>query len=130
MEDVGYMNILSGYLESVLQDFKSHLRTEIDLVEDDIRLVLDKYNSSFIVYELEPGIYTCKDLSEALFYILQSEYPASNSEILIRLDAITRKTKLVVRPGIIAKSNFLLLSLASTMVGIINTIFNILVKKL
>ena len=48
------------------EDFESFLRTEIDLVEDDIRLVLDQYTLSFITYELEPGIYTFKDLSEAL----------------------------------------------------------------
>ena len=36
MEDVGYMNILSGYPRSVFQDFESDLRTEIDLVEDDL----------------------------------------------------------------------------------------------
>ena len=98
MEDGGYMNILSGYPGSLFQDFK---RTEIDLVEDDIRLVLDKYNSSFVTYELEPGFYTYKDLSTALFNILQHEYPSSDSEIFIKLDDITRKTKVVVRPGII-----------------------------
>ena len=47
MEDVGYMNILAGYPSSVFQDFELYLRTQIDLVKDDIRLVLDKYNSSF-----------------------------------------------------------------------------------
>ena len=52
------MNILSGYLESVFHDFEGYLRTEIDLVEDDIRLVSDKYISSFITDELETGIYT------------------------------------------------------------------------
>ena len=102
MEDGGYMNILSGYYRSVFQDFENYLRTEVNLVEDDIELVLDKYNSSFITSELTPGIHTYKDLSKALFNILQSEYPSSDSEILIRLDDITRKTKLVVRPGIIA----------------------------
>ena len=51
MEDVRYMNILSDCPSSVSQDFESYLRTEIDLVEDDIRLVLDEYNSSFIIYE-------------------------------------------------------------------------------
>ena len=45
MEDGAYMNILSLYRRSVFQDFENTLRTEIDLVEDDIRLVLDKYNS-------------------------------------------------------------------------------------
>ena len=102
MEDVGYMNMLSGYPRSVFQDFESYLRTEIDLVEDDIRLVLDKYNSSFDTYELDPGFYNFKVLSEALFNILQHEYLESSSEIVIEFDDITRKTKLVVNSGIIA----------------------------
>ena len=91
MTDEQYMNILAIYTSSVFQDFESFLRTQIDLVEDDIKLVLDEYNSSFITYELEPGIYSYSEISEALFYILQSEYPQSDSEILIRLDDITRK---------------------------------------
>ena len=37
-----------------------------------------------------------------MFNILQLEYPSSDSKILIRLDDITRKTKLVVGSGIIA----------------------------
>ena len=102
MKDEQYMNILAIYTSSVFQDFESFLRTQIDLVEDDIKQVLDEYNSSFITYELEPGIYNYREISEALFYILQSEYPQSGSEILIRLDDITRKTKLVVNSGIIA----------------------------
>ena len=102
MNDEQCMYILAIYTRSVFQDFESFLRLQIDLVEDDIKLVLDEYNSSFITYELEPGIYSYKEISEALFYILQSEYPQSGSEILIRLDDVTRKTKLVVRSGIIA----------------------------
>ena len=65
-------------------------------------MVLDEYNSSFITYELEPGIYTFKDLSEALFKNLQPEYEVFNKSIDIELDDITIKTKLVVRQGIIA----------------------------
>ena len=81
MEDGAYMNILAGYHSSVFQDSQSFLRTEIDLVEDDNVLVLDKDNSSFITYELEPGIYNFEDLSKALFNILQPWYPQSNSKI-------------------------------------------------
>ena len=73
MEDEQYMNILAIYISSVFQDFESFLRTQIDLVEDDIKLVLDEYNSSFITYELQPGIHTLKDISEALFNIIQFE---------------------------------------------------------
>ena len=102
IKDEQYMNILAIYTSSVFQDFESFLRTQIDLIEDDFKLVLDEYKSSFITYELEPGIYSYKEISEALFYILQSEYPQSNSEILIRLDDVTRKTKLVVNSDIIA----------------------------
>ena len=102
MKDEQYMSILAMYIDSVFQDFESFLRTEVDLVEDDIKLVLDEYNSSFITYELEPGIYTYKDLSETLFNTLQSEYPGPNNVIDIKYDDITRKTKLVVRSGIIA----------------------------
>ena len=48
MKDEQYTNILAIYTSSVFQDFESFLRTQIDLIEDDIKLVLDEYNSSFI----------------------------------------------------------------------------------
>ena len=102
MKDEQYMNILSIYTSSVFQDFESFLRTQIDLIEDDVKLVSDEYNSSFITYELEPGIYSYREVSEALFNILQLKYPSSDSKILVRLDDITRKTKMVVGSGIIA----------------------------
>ena len=41
MEDEQCMNILSIYTTPVFQDFDSFLRTQIDLIEDDIKLVLD-----------------------------------------------------------------------------------------
>ena len=102
MNDEQYMNILAFYTSSVFQDFESFLRTQIDLVEDDIKLVLDEYNSSFITYELEPVFYTFKKISEALFNILQTEYPGPSNVIIIEYDDITGKTKLVVKVGIIA----------------------------
>ena len=102
MKDDKYMKILAGYIRSVFQDFECFHRTEIDLVQDDIKLVLDEYMSSFITYELDPGIYIFKDFSEAVFNILQSEYPGPSNMIDIKYDDITMKTKLVVRDGIIA----------------------------
>ena len=102
MNDEQYMNFLAFYTSSVFQDFKSFLGTQIDLVEDDIKLVLDEYNSKFITYELQPGIYTLKDISEALFNIIQFEYPGPSNVIDIEYDDITMKTKLDVKAGIIA----------------------------
>ena len=102
MNDEQYMNILAFYTSSVFQNFESFLRTQIDLVEDDIKMVLDEYNSSFITYELQPGIYTFKDISEALFKILRSEYLVPKNTIVIEYDDIKMKTKLEVEAGIIA----------------------------
>ena len=72
MKDGGYMNIVAGSVSSAFQDFESYLRQEIDLVEDNIKMVLDEHNSSLINYELEPGIYTFKDIWKAIFNILQT----------------------------------------------------------
>ena len=36
------MKILGSYIMSIFQDFESYLRTQVDLVEDDDRLVLDE----------------------------------------------------------------------------------------
>ena len=65
-------------------------------------MVLDEYKSSFITYEISPGLYTFKDFSEVLFNFLQSEHEANFNKIDIEVDDNTRKTKLVVRAGIIA----------------------------
>ena len=102
MRDEQYMNIFSIYTSSVFQDFESFLRTQIDLVEDNIKLVLDEYNSSFIIYEVEPGIYIFKDFSDALFNILQLDYPGPSNAVVIEIDDFTRNSKLVVRNGILA----------------------------
>ena len=67
MKDEQYMRILSIFTSSVFQDFESFLRTQIDLVEDVIKFVLDEYKSIFITYEFTTGIYTFKDISEGLF---------------------------------------------------------------
>ena len=65
-------------------------------------MVLDEHNSGFNIYESQPGIYTFKDNSEALFNILQTEYPEPSNVIVIEFIDVTRKTKLVVENGIIA----------------------------
>ena len=130
MKDEQYTNISSNYHRSILQDFESSLRTKIDLVEDDIRLVLDEYVSSFITYELELGIHAFKGLSEALFNILKPEDEEFNNTNVIEFDNITMKTKLVVRAGIVAmkldEKRVLVLSWVSTKDGILHIITNTL----
>ena len=88
---------------SVFQVFESFLRTEIDLVDDDNRLVLDENNSSFMTYELEPDVYTFENLFEILAIPIPRENDPSHS-IDIEVDDITLKTKLVARSGLIAST--------------------------
>ena len=102
MEDGRFMNNLAGYTSSMFQEFECYIRTEVDLVEGDIRLVVEKYNSSFITSELLSGVCTFKNLSEVLSRFLQTEYEGFHNAIHNELDDITMKTKLVVRSGIIA----------------------------
>ena len=55
------MRILSIFVNSMFEYFEIFLRTEVVSVEDDIRLVLDEYNSSLRTDEFERIIYTFKD---------------------------------------------------------------------
>ena len=57
LTDGCYM-LLMGYARSQFQDFGSYLRNVVVLDEDDIQLFLKQYNSSFILYEIAPGIYS------------------------------------------------------------------------
>ena len=88
------MDLLPRYTRYTNQNFERYLRKEVDWLGDDIRLVLDEYNSSFITYEISGRIYTFKDLSEVLFMILQPEYPGISKVIDIEFHDITIKTKL------------------------------------
>ena len=80
-KDDNYMRTLAIYVSSVFQDFESFLRTEVDLVEDDIKLVVKEYNSIFVTYELEPGIYIFQDIFEALLKVIQPEYDGCHKGI-------------------------------------------------
>ena len=93
MKDDKYMLILAMYIDSVFQDFESFLRTQVDLVEDDIRLVLVDYNSSFNTYGFEAGNYTLNDNSKAFSKILQPENDGYHNAIDTEIDDITMKTK-------------------------------------
>ena len=44
MNDEAYMNLISGYRKSIFQNFESYHRTEVVLVEDDIRLLFKFYH--------------------------------------------------------------------------------------
>ena len=77
--------IFAGYTNSILQDFERYSKTEVDLVENDIRLVLDEYKSSFITYKSTPGIYTFKDNSEVLLSFFQHEHERYPTQSVLKL---------------------------------------------
>ena len=94
-----YIDSFVGYTSSIIQDFENYLRSEVDLVEDDIRFVWDEKNSNFITNELPPVIYNFKDFSEFLSRYLQFEDDGINDTVDIEFDDNSMKTKLFVRPG-------------------------------
>ena len=72
------------------------------MIEDNIRLVLNEYSSSFITYEIKPGIYTFKELSEAFLRNAPLCFNGFKNSINIEFNDIGMKNKLIVRPGITA----------------------------
>ena len=62
------MNILAVFKLYIFQEFGSFLRTEVDLVEDDIRLVSKENISSFFTHVLQPDVCNIKNLSEVLVF--------------------------------------------------------------
>ena len=96
------MDISVSYTSSIFQDLEKYLRTKVDLVEDESGLVLDEHKSKFVTYEIPPGVYIFKYLSEVHVRNVQSEYEGVNQTVDIEHDDISMKTKLVVRPGIMA----------------------------
>ena len=97
-----YMNSLAVYNSSMFEESENFLGTVVDLIENDFTLVLDEYNSNFISNEITPGIYTFIDLSEVLTRKLQHSFDGFNNSIDIEFNDISMRTKLIVRPDIIA----------------------------
>ena len=88
----GYYMLLLGYARSPFRDFESHRRIVTGLDEDDFWLILRQYNSNFVTYDLSPGIYTIKDISEAIYTMCDHE-----GTLKIEYENDTMKTKLILK---------------------------------
>ena len=88
----GYMIFLLGYSKSLFRDFESYLRIVVGLDEEDIRLVLKQYNSHFVTYNLNPGIYTIQDISDVI-----RTFSGYSEIIQIEYDDISKKTKIILK---------------------------------
>ena len=80
-----------GYARSPLRDFESYRRIVVGFDEDDIQLISKQCNSYFITYEIRPGMYTIKDISEAVY--TEGDH---DGNIQIEYDDISMKTKLIL----------------------------------
>ena len=56
-----------GYARSPFGFFERYLRFVVGLHEEDIQLVIKRYNWNFVTYESAPGIYSLKDTSEVVY---------------------------------------------------------------
>ena len=61
------------------------------LNEDEIKLISKQYNSHFVTHEIPPGIYTNKDISDAVYTMGDHE-----ETLQLDFDDIIMKTKLVL----------------------------------
>ena len=64
----------------------------VGLDEEDIQLILKEYNSHFITYQLSPGIYTIKDISDSVH-----TFSGHIDIIEIEYDDISMKTKIILK---------------------------------
>ena len=55
-----------GYARFSFRSFESYLRIVAGLDADDIILISKQYKLYFATYKITPGIYTIKDISEAI----------------------------------------------------------------
>ena len=86
----GYLILLLGYARSPFRDIECYLRIVVGLDEEDIQLILKQYNSNSLSIESLPGIYTIRDISEAVYTMRDLE---GNQQI--EFDDISVKTKLI-----------------------------------
>ena len=84
--------LLLNYSRSQFRDFESYLRIRVGLDEEDIQLILKEYNSHFITYELTPGIYRIKDISDVIH-----TFSGHTEDIEIEYDDISIKTKIFLK---------------------------------
>ena len=77
-----------GYARSPFRNFESYLRFVIGLDEHDNQLILKQLNSNFFTNEVSSGIYSTKDISEAVYTMGGHE-----GNLKIENDDITMKTK-------------------------------------
>ena len=88
----GYTILLLNYSRSQFRDFETYLRIRVGLGEKDIQLILKEYNSHFTTYELSPGIYTIKDISDVVQTFI------GHSDIIeIEYNDISMKTKIILK---------------------------------
>ena len=88
----GYTILLLNYSRSQFRDFESYLRIRVGLDEEDIQLILKEYNSHFLTYQLNSGIYTIQDISDAVHNF------SGHSEIIeIEYNDISMKTKIILK---------------------------------
>ena len=109
----GFYILIIGYTHSPFRDIESLMKLLVCLDEEDIQLVSKQYNSYFTRYEISPGIYSIKNVSDVLSLGFENEleirgrirlnvkYDKSDL-IIIDCDNVTMRTNMIVKGDIIA----------------------------
>ena len=82
----GFYIYLSNYIHLSFRGFERYLRFSSPLDENDIPLILKRYNSQFIEYKIPPCASTFEDLSEVLSRGFKNEFEIRGSRPNQKLD--------------------------------------------
>ena len=80
-----------GYARPPFRDFERYLKIVVGLDENDIQLISKQYSSYFVTYELSPGIYSIRVISEVVYKMGDHE-----GTLQIGYDDISMRTKLIL----------------------------------
>ena len=80
-----------GYARSRFRGYESYLRIVFGLDEDIFNWFWNNFSSSFVTYEIPPGIYSTEDILDAVYTMGDPE-----GTLEIEYDEITMKAKFIL----------------------------------
>ena len=80
------------HARSPFRVFENYLRNVVKLDEEYLQFIFKQFNSNFVTYEIPPGVYPIKDISEAA-------YTKRDHRVTLRIeyDNISMKSKLILK---------------------------------
>ena len=89
---VGYILLVMGSARSTFRNFESFLSIVVGLDQDGVQIIIKQYNSNFVTFEIPPGIYSIKELSEVVHTMGDHD-----GSLGVEFDDDSMKTKFILK---------------------------------